>query len=438
MDTVSYSKPIPITAACDIIVCGGGAAGFCAALASARFGAKTCLIEKNNMLGGIMTAGGNNDIGLFCAGEKQVISGIGWEFVNRLNEMGFAKIPEFKAGITHSRQGVKVNIPMAAYLMDTMCLEEKVDLLFGATIVDVLKQDDSWLVIYAKKGRLCAVLGKYVIDCTGDGDASVCAGANYELGESSSNTSLQPGTLRFFPSTFEATDISKDEMRNNMVEQIQNGSLIKSDFWPGVAGDPREIFTHHGDNINHIEINSDYEQCAEKIEIEGRRSLARVTNWVKKNFPSKKDFSMEYLCDGVAYRETRRVRCDYYITVDDYVSAKKWEDSICYAYYPVDLHQHEKISSKNVHQIHLDTEHIPTIPLRALIVAGLDRFLVAGRCISSDRLANSALRVKAPCMAMGQAAGTAAALALRSKTDVRNIDIHELKTALSDSGCIVP
>lgn len=133
MDTVSYSKPIPITAACDIIVCGGGAAGFWMPPSLRPVsGAKTCLIEKNNMLGGIMTAGGNNDIGLFCAGEKQVISGIGWEFVNRLNEMGFAKIPEFKAGITHSRQGVKVNIPMAAYLMDTMCLEEKVDLLFGS------------------------------------------------------------------------------------------------------------------------------------------------------------------------------------------------------------------------------------------------------------------------------------------------------------------
>ena len=102
--------------------------------------------------------------------------------------------------------------------MDTMCLEEKVDLLFGATIVDVLKQDDSWLVIYAKKGRLCAVLGKYVIDCTGDGDASVCAGANYELGESGNNTSLQPGTLRFFPSTFEAAeDVYKRQSEGNAV-----------------------------------------------------------------------------------------------------------------------------------------------------------------------------------------------------------------------------
>ena len=90
-------------------------------------------------------------------------------------------------------------------------------------------------------------------------------------------------------------------MRNNMVEQIQNGSLIKSDFWPGVAGDPRRnFFTHHGDNINHVEINSDYEQCAEKIEIEGRRSLARVTNWVKKEFPKQK---------GLFYGVSVRRRC---------------------------------------------------------------------------------------------------------------------------------
>lgn len=437
MKSVNYSNSIPCTDDFDIAVCGGGVAGFCAAIAAARMGAKTCIIEKNRMLGGVMTSGGNNDIALFCAGDRPVIRGIGWEFVRRLDKMGYANIPVFRDGVSHSLQGVKVNIPMAACLMDTMCLEENVALSFGATIVDVRRDGDLWLLICAKKGALSAVRAKFVIDCTGDGDTAVCAGAEYELGDPHTRT-LQPGTLRFFPSRYDAGTITREQMRESFVRQVAEGTLRKSDFWPGANGDPREIMTHHGDNINHVEIHADYEQKTEIIEIEARRSLARITGWLRSQFAETADFSMEYLCDGVAYRETRRILGDVYITVDDYVQARVWDDSVCYAYYPVDLHQHESVADERVHNIFLDKNHVPTIPLRALIVRDLDNFLIAGRCVSSDRLANSGLRVKAPCMAMGQAAGSAAALALRHGVDIREVNIQELKSALSDADCIVP
>ncbi|HIV02266.1 MAG TPA: FAD-dependent oxidoreductase [Candidatus Aphodoplasma excrementigallinarum] len=436
MKSLTYSNSIPYTGDFDVAVCGGGVAGFCAAIAAARMGAKTCVIEKNRMLGGVMTSGGNNDIGLFCAGDRPVIRGIGWEFARRLNKMGYADIPVFQDGISHSLQGVKVNIPMAACLMDTMCLEENVALSFGTTIVDVRRDGGLWLLICAKKGALSAVRTKFVIDCTGDGDAAVCAGAEYELGDPLTGT-LQPGTLRFIPSTFDAGVLTKEQMQKSFAQQLEKGSLRKSDFWPGAKGDPREIVTHHGDNINHVEISADYEQKTETIEIEARRSLARITNWMRQ-IPGFEAFSMEYLCDGVAYRETRRILGDVYVTVDDYVQARVWDDSVCYAYFPVDLHQHESVADERVHNIFLDKNHVPTIPLRALIVRGLDNFLIAGRCVSSDRLANSGLRVKAPCMAMGQAAGSAAALALRHGVGIRGLDIQELKSALSDAGCIVP
>lgn len=436
MALLQYSATIPCTYELDIAVCGGGVAGFCASIAASRMGAKTCIIEKNNMLGGVMTVGGNNDIALFYADDRPVIRGIGWEFASRLNEMGYANFPIFQSGMSHSSQGVKVNIPMAAALMDTMCLENNVTLLFGTTIVDVRREDSAWLIICAKKGALFAVRAKYVIDCTGDGDAAVCAGAEYELGDPLTGT-LQPGTLRFIPSTFNAGSLTKDQMRESFLHQLEKGTLYKSDFWPGATGDLREIMTHHGDNINHVEIDAAYEQKAEFIEIEGRRALARIANWIRQ-LPGFKDFSIEYLSSGVAYRETRRILCDTYITVDDYVQARIWDDSVCYAYYPVDLHQHASVADERVHNIFLDKDHVPTIPLRALIVRGLDNFLVAGRCVSSDRLANSGLRVKAPCMAMGQAAGSAAALALRRGVDIREIDIPELKSILSDAGCIVP
>lgn len=433
MDIIHYKKEISIVGEYDILVCGGGVAGFCAAIAAARGGASVALLEKNRMLGGIMTAGGNNDIALFNAGTRPVIRGIGWEFSVRLREMGYAEFPEFQDGVTHSRQGVKVNIPMASYLMDTMCMEENVTLHFGATVTDAYYEANQWAVVYAEKGRLSAIRATYVIDCTGDGDASVCAGADYELGDPETGA-LQPGTLRFYPSQFHADGITPEQMRASYTEQVRTGTILESDFWPGERGNPCEIFTHHGDNINHIELNADYMQKTSEIEMEGRKSLFRISQWVRQE-TSAKNFCMESLCDGVAFRETRRILCDAYVTVQDYVQARIWDDSICYAYYPVDLHCHAKDSIKN---IFIGKDHIPTIPFRALVVAGLDNFLVAGRCVSSDRLANSALRVKAPCMAMGQAAGTAAALARKEGGNVRCIDVEKLKKCLKDAGCIVP
>ena len=289
MKSVNYSNSIPCTDDFDIAVCGGGVAGFCAAIAAARMGAKTCIIEKNRMLGGVMTSGGNNDIALFCAGDRPVIRGIGWEFVRRLDKIGYADIPVFRDGVSHSLQGVKVNIPMAACLMDTMCLEENVALSFGATIVDVRRDGGLWLLICAKKGALSAVRAKFVIDCTGDGDAAFCAGAEYELGDPHTWT-LQPGTLRFFPSRYDAGAITREQMRESFVRQVAEGTLRKSDFWPGANGDPREIMTHHGDNINHVEIHADYEQKTEIIEIEARRSLARITGWLRSQFAETAEY----------------------------------------------------------------------------------------------------------------------------------------------------
>ena len=433
MDAITYKKDISLSGEYDILVCGGGVAGFCAAIAAARLGANVALLEKNQMLGGVLTAGGNNDIALFYAGDKPVIRGIGWEFSVRLKEMGYADFPEFQDGVSHSRQGVKVNIPMASYLMDTMCAEENVALFFGATVTDVYSESDRWTVIYAEKGRLSALRANYVIDCTGDGDASVCAGAQYELGDPQTGA-LQPGTLRFYPSVFNVEGLTPEQMQNSYLEQVNAGAILESDFWPGERGNPCEIFTHHGDNINHVDIDADYMQKSSEIEIEGRKSLYRISQWVR-NTTSAKDFCMESLCNGVAYRETRRILCDAYITVEDYVQARTWDDSICYAYYPVDLHCHSKDIVQN---IFIGKDHVPTIPFRALLVRGLDNFLVAGRCVSSDRLANSALRVKAPCMAMGQAAGTAAAIALKEGIRVRCVDIKQLKACLNDAGCIVP
>lgn len=165
-----YQKELPILGQYDVVVGGGGVAGFCAAMQAARAGARTALVEQYGMLGGIMTGGGNPEIGLFYRGNRPVIAGIGWELVQRLAKAGWASIPEFSAEYAHSQQNVRVNGPMAAAYMDAMCEEAGVHLLLHHTLSDALTEDGRVRgVVLPTKSGLQILKGTIFIDATGDG-----------------------------------------------------------------------------------------------------------------------------------------------------------------------------------------------------------------------------------------------------------------------------
>ena len=134
-----------------------------------------------------------------------------------------------------------------------------------------------------------------------------------------------------------------------------------------------------------------------------------------------------------AHRESYRILGETVITVDDYTSGRVFEDAVAYAFYPVDLHTRSGVQPKP-----LARGTVPTIPLRALVPKGSRNIMVAGRCVSSDRLANSGLRVQASCMAMGQAAGATAALAAQKDTTPLAVPLNEVRTMLRQHGAIVP
>jgi hypothetical protein len=164
-----------------------------------------------------------------------------------------------------------------------------------------------------------------------------------------------------------------------------------------------------------------------------RASMLRVLRFLRRQ-PGMEKIRLGVVSAEVGVRETWRVVGDYVITCEDYVSGRVFDDSVCYAYYPVDLHSVES----GVTPKQLKEGVVPTVPFRALCAEGVPNLLVAGRCVSADRLAASGLRVQGACMAMGQVTGQAAAMAARMKCDVRKIDMEKLKSALSDSGAIVP
>ena len=389
----------------DVVVCGLGSAGFTAAVAAARQGAKTAVLEKEFTPGGILTVGGNCAIDQFNnpfkSGDKMVIKGIGLEFVKKLEELGFAEIPDMYAPYVHHAQySVKVNPVAAAKVMDDMLLSEGVDIYYSQPVVDVnVEQIDGEkhiksVVISTKQG-LKTIQSKVFIDTTGDGDLSAFAGANFDAGDN--NGTFQPGTIRYYPAV------------------IGNGDYVL-DF---------------GDNHNHVnKMDATDSDALTMANIAARRMLFEQML----NLKNQGQNGIMASAPMVAQREGRRIKGITSMNVDDFVAGKVFEDSICYSFWFVDIHRENEPALIK----YITSGVTPTIRYTSMLPKGFENLITAGRCVSSDRETNSALRVKASCMAMGQAAGTAAALSAIENISPTKIDIKALKQRLKDSGAVVP
>lgn len=452
MQSYQANWSIPVLDEFDVVVCGGGPAGFSAAIQAGRMGSKTALIEAEGALGGALTTGGNTEMALFYAFGEQIIRGIGWELSKRLARDGWARIPDFSADLPHSQLGVSVDAVMAAHYLDVMCAEAGVHVFFHQPVchsVTVERDGRRAIrgVVVATKTGLAMIEGHAFVDCTGDGDLAALSGAEFELGDEQTGD-LQPGTLRFYPRGYDLDSIDPNFARESFANARQRGELQHGDYWPEPrGGNPYGIFKHGGNNTNHVTMNGADSRSRSQAEIAGRASVARVANWARNHVPGAERFSPFATGSHVCARESRRIVGKERITEHDYCSARQYEDAICYAFYPIDLHTTDgdalvnRFLDKGVHH------DVPTIPFGALRPVGFQNLLVAGRCLSSDRLANSAVRVKSPCTAMGQAAGTAAVLAIvaaksadatNSVVDLDELRIDDVKGALVDSDAIVP
>ena len=378
----------------DIIVCGGGSAGFCAAVAAARMGAKTALVEKYNTPGGILTVLGNNSIDQFnnpfIRENKMVITGIGWEFVLRLHKEGYARIPDMNAPReNHEQYGVKVNPVAAAKIMDDMLIESGVALYYGQSVVDAETSDGRICgILISTKSGLKRLTAKVFIDCTGDGDLAAFAGAGFVAGNG--NGTFQPGTLRYYP-----------------------------------AVDADDRILNYGDNKNHVKLDVTDSDSITKSEIASRKMIFEQM---------KKGDRIMAVAPAVAPREGRRIAGITEMNVEDYYNGKVFEDSVCYSYWFVDIHR----EGQAAYIKYITHDKTPTIRLSSMISRDISNLMMAGRCVSSDRETNSSLRVKASCMAMGQAAGTAAAIAVLSGVDPGQVPADKVKQALDENGAIIP
>ena len=407
----------------DVIVCGAGPAGICAALQAARCGAKTALIEKNGICGGALTLSNINMPGVFNAWGKQIIAGIGWELLVKTWNITGSPLPDLSRP-EFSYAQPNVNRLVFASVVDDAMADAGVDVRFHTMIASARFETDIWHLQLCEKDGLVSVTGSMVIDCTGDANVSYMAGFPCKQTESP-----QPGTLSMYFHNFDPAALDFEDLNRRFNNAVESGAVLAEDMgWHRPS-----FFFDHGRNSNHITgFNAADSRGKTKMEIAGRRSLMRMLRFIR-SCPGLENAEFRMSSAECGIRETRQIIGEYTITEDDYLNGKRYTDGICNAFYPIDIH-----TDKGLFRKHLEKGVVPSVPLRALIPQNSKNFLVAGRCLSADRPAFSALRVQAPCMAMGQAAGAAAVLAHNCQCDVRDIPLDKLRSLLQCHGAILP
>ena len=412
----------------DVLVVGGGTAGTIAAIQAARAGARTMIIEMCSQLGGTTTIGGVARPGLFHAWEKQIIAGIGWELVTKAVELDSGIMPDFSVPpARHPQHQVDINGQLYAALAEEACLEAGVTICYYEMPQAVEQTTDGWLVKTIGKGMSRKIACRQLIDCSGGADVVGMIGLP-RLREATT----QPGTLIFSFGGYDKNKLDADLIRQRYREALANGQLHEGDYCH--ANSHFVNFLRGGGfNAQHI-FGADSSTSATKTQanIAGRTSVLRLLRFIR-SLPGCRNARLLKMQQETAVRETYRIVGEVQITHEDFLGGRRFDDAVSYSFYPIDLHDKHGVTPKP-----LKRGTVPTVPLGALVPAASRNLMIAGRSISSDRLANSALRVQASCMGMGQAAGAAAALAAKQKTTPMNVPLEDLRGLLREHGAIVP
>jgi len=411
----------------DVLVVGGGSAGHVAAIQAGRLGAKTVLLERNSQLGGTTTTGGVNYPGLFHAWGRQYISGIGWELVAKTMKVDGKKLQDFsKVPKRHPDHQVRVNAHLYALLAEEACLEAGVSLAYYQFPQTIEKTSDGWLVNVVGQGVQYQLRCRQIVDCTGS--ASVVGMLGFERMWSDVR---QPGTQMVVFTGFDQEVVQENKalIQKMYDEAIVDGRLQKGDTWRGNAMGP----ISGSSGSNHI-FGADSSTAATQTQtnLAGRKHVLRMLKFMK-TLPGGANATIDRMMNETASRETYRIKGEAIVTVHDYTSGRIFDDALSYSFYPIDLHDEHGVKPKP-----LPHGKVPTIPRGALIPKGSKNIMVAGRCLSSDRLANSAARVQASCMGMGQAAAVTAVLAAKMNTTPSSVPLKEIRQNLKAHNAIVP
>jgi hypothetical protein len=279
------------------------------------------------------------------------------------------------------------------------------------------------------KEGLSTVRTHTVVDCTGDANAVSLAGLPVAR-----NPSLQPGTLVVRATGYDLTQLDLPALEAAFLSAVAEGRLQRSDLI-GKPNPVSQFLQWHGGNSVHV-VGIDARSSAGRsaAEVQARALILRLQRFFRAQ-PGLENFHYDFFASECGVRESCTIQGEARVTLEDYLSGRVWEDAVCHSYYPIDVHQ---LDGGSIDTRPLAEGVVPTIPYRALLPRDSRNLIVAGRCASGDQQANSAFRVQASCMAMGQAAGAAAALAAQRDCELREVPLTVLHTLLRAHGAIVP
>ena len=435
------ARRVPLYGEYDVAVLGGGPAGIAAAASAARAGRRTLLIERYGFLGGMGTAAGvTNFCGLHANVHGQmhrVVQGMASELLARIERLGGLNAPHLILGKILAQAYDTAAYKIAA---DDLLQSHKVDILFhtlGAGVVMHDEQRLDALLVETKAGRK-AVRATIFIDCSGDGDLSAWAGASFEVGDNA-------GSMLYPSMMFRLNGIDPEragEAWRTIPSLMEEAEAAGTHRFPRKAAIVRpqrspiewrvnftQLARADGSAINGLEPDD-----LTRGEIEGRRQALQAFEFLR----TVPGFEQSYIVDlppQLGIRETRRVAGSYQLSGEDVLGCASFDDAIGVNGWPIESHVAGDVIFKfpDIPQ----SRGFNELPYRMLLPEGIDNLLVAGRCASMTHEGQSAARVSGACFAMGEAAGTAAALALAGNGSPRDIDVAKLQRQLREQGAFI-
>lgn len=439
----------------DVVVIGGGPAGVTAAIAAARRGARTLLVEQYGCLGGTLTMAGTGPQMTFHAGMTQVVRGIPHEIVERMVSLGFSP-GHMEDAVGYTSSITPFDVEGLKLVLETMAEEEGVTLLYhtiytGCTVND---RKITTVNLFSKNGSFHAE-AKVFIDASADADLATHAGITSVYGREKDNLA-QPMTMNMRVDGVDR-DRLLDYMTTNRDDMYASIPFDRLKELPrcGILGaySAIRLARENGD----FDVERDLVLCFEtnikgqfivnmsrvtrhnplnpfeltKATVEGRKQAHKIMAFLKKYIPGFENCYIISTGPNIGIRESRKINGVYKLTAEDLLNNRMFSDAIAMGGYPIDIHSPD--GEAMTHRF-LKPGSWYSIPYRSIITGEIDNLIVTGRCLSATHEACAAVRVTPIVMAISQGAGTAAALAAATGSPVQNVDTDLLRKQLMEDG----
>ena len=452
MSTLTYSRTIPSIRAYDLVVCGGGPAGCAAALAARRKGLDVLLIEQTGQLGGMGTSAG---VTIWLGGRtldgRKAVAGVFDEIVQRLTQRGGAvdPLPSYTTKyqpfgwFPFLAHGISFEPHAAAQLLHEMVLEAGADLLLFTSVVDVVLDSDriTHVVIHSKSG-LQAVPCAAVADATGDADVAARSGCEVVAGREEDGQ-MTPATLIFCVDQVDREALSRHIHEHDaprfraLIKRLrQTGEwTFPYDIFISLQVIDDDVFMINTSRLCQVD-GTDARSLTDGM-LRGRQESAQLLALMRKHFPGFARARIRWVAPLIGIRETRRIVADYVLTVADVVAGRAFDDTIGLSAFGWDLPDPFKPSCQPMTEKRVAKPPFTPIPYRVMVPRPVRNLICPGRAVSCERDVLGPLRVMAPCMAMGEAAGLAAGQVVRGCGSFADVDVRGLRAELKAAGAIV-